>query len=245
MACSIDTKNKANTRFTNLYKSIGLSIDQSRDAANNTVNDVLGSVSQASPIDITGVQPETINRESLDRIFNHYLSLYNIDSTEHSNHLKSILSDAMDILDSKEAHQLYTTINQGITRGEIEANNIAINIEQDISNTPIPMSPNEVLAHEIVHAITKTVLSLPENYGLFKEIEKLWKQTRQELNEKYNGKGYEVFLNKNSAIPMDRQIEVAKARYDYIFGTSSVGRQKITDQFGNVTYKTVNVNLHE
>ena len=247
MSCNKKQIDNAINKYTSIFEEI-VTTEEALVLAKARVDELLNtkrSTPNNTGIDTTGITPEIISTETINRIFDDYLSKQTIpiDSPAHIEHLRGVLHETMKVLKDKGTLELFTKLNDGVTRGEIQGSVVAINIAENVQSTPIPMSPNEVLVHELTHAIFATALENPSNYGVIKEIERLWLQTKRHLNEKYNGNGYEVFLSNGSTNPAE--IAAAKERFDYIFGSSAVTRKTETDEFGNTTTKIVGTNLHE
>ena len=121
--------------------------------------------SSQEPIDITNATPETVSssniRDIFDRLLQYQEGVNQIDSPSHIIEMGTVLNESLDALKRIGDHTLSTVFNQGMTRGEIKDRDISLNIQENINSTPIPMSANEALVHEIEHAITKYALDDP------------------------------------------------------------------------------------
>jgi hypothetical protein len=175
----------------------------------------------------------SITSNNVMRLFNKFNTLarpyYSSDSsmTAHT----AVLQKTMSLLSKSinEIGNIKLTIEQidGITQGGFETSRKKMRIS--LSRTP-PASANgqsaqEVYVHEMVHAVTSTVLKAhPLIAG---RVRKAFDQTKAEIRK--NG-GYKVFLG-DIARPTQADVDMAKAQYKYLFDNPTNEANKLDEFF--------------
>ena len=124
--------------------------------------------------------------KSLSR--NHYDSKEEMD--EHTSALSAVMSIISEGFDTTRAIELTEEQIEGITQGEYlpESESMTLAINQGTPATRNGQSPQEVYAHEMVHAMT--VVAINEKPLVADRIEKLYAHIHKSLGEEY-GKGNE------------------------------------------------------
>lgn len=100
-----------------------------------------------------------------------------------------------------------------------------------IYNSSLPVTANnqmngvQVYAHEMMHAISKftidTAMNNPmsEAYNVIRQVQRLRKVAKKQIDSKYANEGWKIFL---PAISLDlvQETAIAKERYSYVFDSS-------------------------
>ena len=152
------------------------------------------------------------------------------EQNDHAGELERVLSTIADGMNDSASVRLTREDVDGITQGDFDpvSNRIRVSLSRQGPLTLNNASPQEVYVHETLHAIVNAALA--NNPLLKRRIEKLYRQTKQDLAA--NG-GYEVFLQSirggvKNASKADK--ETAKEQYDYLFNFPENEKYKL-DEF--------------
>ena len=162
--------------------------------------------------------------KSLSR--NHYDSKEEMD--EHTSALSAVMSIISEGFDTTRAIELTEEQIEGITQGEYlpESESMTLAINQGTPATRNGQSPQEVYAHEMVHAMT--VVAINEKPLVADRIEKLYAHIHKSLGEEY-GKGNEwkVFRPKGTkptSLASEAEMDMAKLQYRTAFEAKEENR---------------------
>lgn len=235
MACSIDHKQKVLNRYTNIFKSTGMPIEEAKQAAeerfNSIVNGTYGSTQQQEFIPDNEVEfTETLNSSNIEQVFNDLLTIHPTtnESQEHLDYLKKLLTDNVNkIFSGIDSINLKMKKEGNAILGVTDGKEIHIRSNAATIGNNVQMSVIQTFMHEIEHVKYGEYFNDPANKVIVDEVDRLWKLTKEHLDNKYGkGKGYRAFLHKdnngdivyvNSARD---EIKAAKAQYNYIFNNN-------------------------
>ena len=214
------------------------------------------SGSSIDPIDFdnfVGLYNQTLSSDNSLDIFNDMASLGNkVESVEHSNHLKEILTNVVNkVLRATDEIDFKVAETAKFTHGAAKGTQVYLNASTATRlNNNNEMSLQEVQVHELVH--TTLNHAIDNNFHIKRELIKLFKTVKKGIEENYGNEGWKIFMHKdingndliNNSIA-EEEI-AAKARYDYIFNNSKVQDIPIVDPLtGKLTPKPTNAYLKE
>jgi len=162
------------------------------------------------------------------------------EQNDHASELKKVLSIIADGMNDSASVRFTLEEVDGITQGDFDpySNRIRVSLSRQGPLSLNNASPQEAYVHETLHAIVNAALA--NNPLLKRRIEKLYRQTKQDLAA--NG-GYEVFLQSirggvKNASKEDKR--TAKEQYDYLFNFPENEKYKL-DEF--LAYAVTNRDL--
>lgn len=106
--------------------------------------------------------------------------------------------------------------------GEYDPNTSEININLGTKN--LFFGKAEVVLHEIQHKLIDTIISKDPGSKLNKQIKELRNQTREQINKKYNGSGWKMFLVDKPNYTAEHEA-IAKKIFDYAFSNPNGAKQ--------------------
>ncbi len=145
------------------------------------------------------------------------------DQTKHAETLKRVLTKLADGLKDSSAIRFTQEEIDGITQGEFDpvSKRIRVSLSRQGPLSTNAQSPQEVYVHELVHAIV--TVALAKNPLLRRRIEKLYRQTKQDLAA---NDGYKIFLNDPKSKDKAAK-ETAKEQYDFLFNNPENEKHKL------------------
>ena len=142
--------------------------------------------------------------------------------TDMDNHT-SVLENVLDILGKglTETSNLSLTLEQidGITQGTYETarNKVTVSVARQTPPSINGQSPQEVYAHELVHAMTWQAIN--DSPLVADNIAALYRQVEADLNTnpKFKGQPWRVFIPAGRTKASANEIATAKQQYKYLF----------------------------
>ena len=145
------------------------------------------------------------------------------DQTRHAETLLRVLTKLADGLKDSSAIRFTQEEIDGITQGEFDpvSKRVRVSLSRQGPLSTNAQSPQEVYVHELVHAIV--TVALDKNPLLRRRIEKLYRQTKQDLAA---NDGYKIFLNDPKS--KDEQAKrTAKEQYEFLFTNPKNEKHKL------------------
>ncbi|MGL4252883.1 MAG: hypothetical protein ACRCR2_02320 [Fusobacteriaceae bacterium] len=158
---------------------------------------------------------EKITSQTSEQLFDTLQQVSEVkDTPQHLEHLREVLTGVINqVLEPMNIYmaQATDTPNIGVTSGMDMHLVNQINSKQATNpmlTHGVRMSSSEVYVHELVHNVTQN--SIDTNPVLRKQLERLWKQAKQQLTVR-------DFMEDKSLPESSAEYQAAKERYDYIF----------------------------
>ena len=145
------------------------------------------------------------------------------DQTKHAETLIRVLTKVADGLKDSSAIRYTQEEIDGTTQGEFDpvSKRIRVSLSRQGPLSTNAQSPQEVYVHELVHAII--TVALAKNPLLRRRVEKLYRQTKQDLAA---NDGYKIFLNDPKSKDKAAK-EIAKEQYDFLFNNPKNEQHKL------------------
>lgn len=154
------------------------------------------------------------------------------ENATHTNHLTDILHNLV-IPALKASERTFEVVrgslkknyDDGKNKGEFnpETNTVYLAATGGIAASNQGMSQQEVAIHEWIHAVTLSALLDPSNYHIKRQLQRLFNDVKNGLENKYKDKAYEIFIPKDANgnnIFYSNEAEERRAAqntYNYIF----------------------------
>ena len=140
------------------------------------------------------------------------------DSTEHKAHLTDLLESLIiPVLQQTDGIELHTGTSDDVTKGKLQGDVIYMDSAEGIQKNNTEMSSQEVLTHELTHAIWKDAIN--DNPWVRKELKRLFRIAEKSLTwedlMKRDADGNVIYYSNDVAA----EEQAAKDLYDYIFNT--------------------------
>jgi len=213
--------------------------------------DTLGSTPYSRKDTFNAQETHELKADSVAQVYD------NLEAVDRPNRVN--ISDTHDSLLRNVVNTLVATVMPAIDAYELRVRTIGSSIYAQIRpdnvieltknyrpvKTLVQMSAKEAYVHELAHLISKTGIADPENAITVRKLDQLMRRAKQELNKKYDGKGWKIFLHTDSdgkiiyKTNKAAEEKAAKEQFDYIFNNPKLVRVRV-----KVNGKTQDIDTH-
>lgn len=185
-----------------------------------------------------------ITPEATLNVFDQLGSLGNVvDPIAHTNHLRDVLSGLVNPVLGNFNNivlNLRESVTSAETLGELqqEVINLVAANKNYVPPTSLEQSTQETFVEEIVHHVLRDGLKNPQFSGI---SNKLLESARKQLNDKYDGEGWKVFMPDTIPYNSTTQIEehAAKEQWEYVFASKNALDEFMTKGIVNDKFKSI------
>lgn len=239
----IEVVDHAASLDTAVYVGKGLADPALTEIVKDIADDYLKSAQNVDPDeDFQADQEYEITGDNVRSVFNSLSVIGSVKTAaSHLPRLEKVMSQLIEkVLPTLEPHKLAIRNSNELTQGWIRNRRVYINLGTGPIQHNLEMSGQEVMAHEMSHAVTKAGLADPKNAAVKRELLRLQKEAKVALNRKFNGEGWRIFLKQDAnGNPIYRaseqqEIEAAKEYWNYVFNGKETATVNYVDSRGNL-----------
>ena len=214
--------------------------------------DSLGSITPVNDDEFSYTKAGDLIAGNVEKIFDG-IKDNRTNSPEHVAKLRDVLNRIVSkVIKTTDKYELHMQSKGETSYGRQRDGKVFLNIGKGLALNLVTPSAQESYVHELVHVITRAALSDPKANAIVRKLSATMRDTVTHLEEKYNGKPWRVFLQRDAkgnpvySVNVKEEIKAAKAAYDYVFNNAQmIETQYIDTDSGKKGTTKIRAGLHE